>query len=294
MASTSPPSSVPGGWIRCSDLYALKALAMDSISGRREGAPGLVMIATSSNTSAASSTKTPSGSAGSSGARTTLTPSERSAASYRSWSAIALATLMGSRGRWVSSHSASLGLTARVTAMSTRSTAPRPGGEMRHQVPGEQRVDVERGATALADAMRAIRVRHEVEGLVQRDQAIHQTFRALVMHVVVAGAVHHQEASLESLGLIDRRGTLVARAVRRALQETHVALLINRVIETLVRHWRHGHTDLVDVGVTKHRLQRARSAAAPSPDRYARGVEIAARSRQGPHRVRLVPARQDA
>src|SRR2546422_6499272 len=113
-----------------SGRYALKTVVMDSISGRREGAPGLVMIATSSNTSAASSTKTPSGNAGSSGARTTLTPSERSAASYRSWSAIALATLMGSRGRWVSSHSASLGLTARVTAMSTRSTAPRPGGEM--------------------------------------------------------------------------------------------------------------------------------------------------------------------
>src|SRR5207249_11805266 len=114
--------------------------------------------------------------------------------------------------------------------------------------------------------------------LVQRGQAVHRTFRALVMHVVVAGAVYDQQASLESLGLIDRRGTLVARAVRRALQETHVALLINRVIETLVRHRRHGHTDLIDVGVTKHRLYRAGAAAAPSPDRYARGVEIAARS----------------
>src|SRR3989441_2392415 len=256
-----------------SGRYALKTVVMDSISGRREGAPGLVMIATSSSTSAVSSTKTPSGSAGASGARTTLTPSEHSAASYRSWSAIALATLMGSRGRWVSSHSASLGLTARVTAMSTRSTAPLPGGEMLHQVPGEQRVDVERRATALADAMRAIRVRHEVEGLVQRDQAIHQTFRALVMHVVVAGAVHHQEASLESLGLIDRRGTLVARAVRRALQETHVALLIDRVIETLVRPRGTGNANRETAGEPNLRLCGPEPPPAQPPDPNARGFE---------------------
>ena len=102
--------------------------------------------------------------------------------------------------------------------------AQRSGGEMLHEVPGEQRVDVERRSTALADAMRAIGVRHEVEGLVERDQAVHQAFRALVMHIIIAGAMHDQQASPEPLGLIDRRGTLVARAVRRAVQETHVAL----------------------------------------------------------------------
>src|SRR6266566_2198607 len=142
--------------------------------------------------------------------------------------------------------------------------------------------------------MRAIGICHEVEWLAELDQAVHQAFCALVMHVVIAGAVHDQQATLESLGLIDRRRTVVARAVRRRVQETHIALLVNRVIESLVRHGGHGHPDLIDAGVTKHRLQRARSAAAPAPDRDARGVEIVARSREGPHRVRLLPARQNA
>ncbi len=142
--------------------------------------------------------------------------------------------------------------------------------------------------------MRAIGIRHEVEWLAELDQAVHQAFCALVMHVVVAGAVHDQQAPLESLGLIDRRRTVVARAVRRRVQETHIALLVNRVVEALVRHRSYGHPDPIDVGVTKHRLQRARSAAAPAPDRDARRVEIVARSREGTHRVRLLSARQNA
>src|SRR5947207_11352597 len=75
-----------------------------------------------------------------------VAPSERSAAT-------ALATLMGSRGRCVSSHSASVGLTARVTATSMLlgQRHPRARGQMLHQVPGEQREDVQRRPTALAD-----------------------------------------------------------------------------------------------------------------------------------------------
>ena len=71
---------------------------------------------------------------------------------------------------------------------------------MFHQVPREQRVDVERRSTPLANAMRAIGVRHEVERLAERDQAVHQAFGALVIHVVVTGAMHDQQLSLEPLG----------------------------------------------------------------------------------------------
>src|SRR6266566_9900769 len=266
-----------------SGRYALKTLAMDSTSRRRTEAPGLVITAVSAKTSAASSTNTASGKAGSAGACTIVAPHDRNVSSYTACSAPALARSMGSRAKWVSWHSTIVGLTARVTATSMLlgQRHPRARGQMLHQVPGEQREDVQRRPTALADAMRAIGIRHEVEWLAELDQAVHQAFCALVMHVVIAEAVHDQQAPLQSLGLIDRRRTVVARAVRGRVQETHIALLVNRVVEALVRHRGYGHPDLVDVGVTKHRLQRARSAAAPAPDRDARGVEIVARSREG-------------
>src|SRR5207302_9536811 len=99
---------------------------------------------------------------------------------------------------------------------------------MLHQVAGEQRVDVQGRATALADTMRTIRVRHEVEGLAERDEPVHEAFRALVMHVGVTAAMHDQQPSLAPFGLTDRQGTIVASAARRAVQATHVALLTNR------------------------------------------------------------------
>src|SRR6266576_2163902 len=122
-----------------SGRYALKTLAMDSTSRRRTGAPGLVITACS---------------------------------------APALARSMGSRARWVSSHSTIVGLTARVTATSMLlgQRHPRARGQMLHQVPGEQGEDVQRRPTALADAMRAIGIRHEVEWLAELDQAVHQAF----------------------------------------------------------------------------------------------------------------------
>src|SRR6266436_72595 len=163
-----------------SGRYALNTLAMDSTSRRRTGAPGLVITAVSAKTSAASSTNTASGKAGSAGACTIVAPHDRNVSSYTACSATALATSTGSRAKWVSSHSAIVGLTARVTAISmcsrARSTGlhSRPGGEMLQQVPREQRVNVERRSAALADAVRAIGVRHEVEGLAEGDQAVHQ------------------------------------------------------------------------------------------------------------------------
>src|SRR5206468_8186643 len=247
-----------------SGRYALKTLAIDSTSRRRTGAPGLVITAVSANTSAVPlQTRRPAMPAPparvQSSRRTTATSLHRRRAQPRLW-----------RRRWAREPggSARTRRSSNLPRASLRSasTRPRPGGKMLEQIPGEQRENVQRRAAALADAMRAIGICHEVERLVERDQAVHQPFRALVMHVVVAGAMHDQQASLEPLGLIDRRGTLVTRAVRRAGQEPHVALLINRVVETLIRDGRHGHADLVDVGVPKHRLQRARSAAAPAPD----------------------------
>src|SRR5881628_2822338 len=79
--------------------YALKTLAMDSTSRRRTGAPGLVITAVSANTSAASSTNTASGNAGSAGACTIVAPHDRNVSSYTACSATALATSMGLAGQ---------------------------------------------------------------------------------------------------------------------------------------------------------------------------------------------------
>ena len=55
--SRSPPSNVPGGWMKANRRNGPSARAIDSVSGRREAAPGRVMIASSSSTTAVSSTK---------------------------------------------------------------------------------------------------------------------------------------------------------------------------------------------------------------------------------------------
>ena len=63
--STSPPSSVPGSAIGSIRRQAASASRVDSVSARRDGAPGRVTTASSSNTTAVSSTNTASGRSGS-------------------------------------------------------------------------------------------------------------------------------------------------------------------------------------------------------------------------------------
>ena len=78
--------------------------------------PGRVMMATSSNTSATSSTKTESGRSGSGGREMTSQPSSRNAASYWRCCARARSRSIGCRSRCVSSHSSKRGLIWRVMA----------------------------------------------------------------------------------------------------------------------------------------------------------------------------------
>ena len=84
IASTSPPSRVAGGSIRRKGRNRSSAVATLSVSARRETAPGRVMIATSSRTTAASSTNTPSGMSGASAIRMTLQPCAARRRSYSS------------------------------------------------------------------------------------------------------------------------------------------------------------------------------------------------------------------
>jgi len=77
--STSPPSIVPGARIDSSARWDFNASATAAPSPRRDSAPGRVITAISSNTTATSSTNTASGIACCAGSATTVQPSARKA-----------------------------------------------------------------------------------------------------------------------------------------------------------------------------------------------------------------------
>ena len=146
------------------------------------------------------------------------------------------------------------------------------------------------GAAAFADAVAAVGIFHEVHGLAQGDQPVEQPLRALEVHVVVARAVHHQQTAAQPLGVADRRGGVIGSPA--LLRVAHVALLVNRVVQPLVGHRRDAHADLIDVRIPEQRLQRARSAAAPTPDRDPRGVEVGPGPRERAHGIGLLVGRE--
>ena len=71
------------------------------------------------------------------------------------------------------------------------------------EVSRDQAHEVVTGAAALKDSMRAVRIIHEIEGFAQLNEFIDEQLCALVMDVVVAGAMNHQQMSLESVGKAD-------------------------------------------------------------------------------------------
>ena len=58
------------------------------------------------------------------------------------------------------------------------------------------------------------------------------------------------------------------------LRKTHIAFLIDRVVERHVRNGRDRHSYFVEVRITEHRVQRHGAAAAPAPDSNAGGINI--------------------
>ena len=139
---------------------------------------------------------------------------------------------------------------------------------------------------AFADAVAAVGILHEVHGLAQGDQPVEQALRALEVHVVVARAVHYQEMASQPLGVADRRRRVIGGPA--LLRVAHIALLVNGVVQPLVGHRRDAHPDLVNIGIPEHGLERARSAAAPTPDRDPGGVEVGPGARERAHGVGLL------
>ena len=80
----------------------------------------------------------------------------------------------------------------------------RAGLEMRGQIPGEQGVQVNGRAFALVNTVRPVWIDHEIEGLPKRNQPVHEPLGALVVHVVVARAMHDEQTPAQSLGCSNR------------------------------------------------------------------------------------------
>src|SRR5262245_57634241 len=130
----SPPSRVPGGLMDRSDRNSLRAAPTDSTSGRRDPAPGRARTATSSNTNAASWTKTASARSGAGGSRRTVQPSSASVRSNaRCWPR-ARSRSIGTRVRCVNSHRSIVGLISRVKAI-TASLVPSKPWASRGRIP---------------------------------------------------------------------------------------------------------------------------------------------------------------
>src|SRR5439155_7980 len=83
---------------------------------------------------------------------------------------------------------------------------PRSRGQVLEQVACEQRIEMQPRALLLADAMAPVRILHEVHRLAERDQPVEQALRALVVHVVVSRAVHHEQPAAQPFGVGDGRG----------------------------------------------------------------------------------------
>ena len=152
-------------------------------------------------------------------------------------------------------------------------------GQVFEQEIGHRAVEVPPAVGALADAVGAVGIGHHLEILVERHQPVDQLFGGLIVDVVVAGAVDDQEVAFQPCGMGDRRSLFEPFGVD--LRRAHVAFLVDRVVQSLVRHVGDGDARVVKLGVAEHHVQRHRTAAAPSPDAHAIGVEVRAIGQHG-------------
>ena len=100
-----------------------------------------------------------------------------------------------------------------------------------------------RGPRALINRVGAVRIFHESELFAVLHQLVDQHLRSLEMYVVIPGSMHQQQMPLQPGREVDGASAFVA--FRIVLRQTHVALLVDRVVEPLIRDRRHSHSHLV-------------------------------------------------
>ena len=98
---------------------------------------------------------------------------------------------------------------------------------------------MDQSAFALAQAMVAIGVDHEIERLAEFNQPIHQPFDDLDVGIRFTRPRDDQELALQAVGVVDRGGTLVAVGIH--IPRPHEDLLKPGVVE--VRLWLGHHSN---------------------------------------------------
>ena len=125
---------------------------------------------------------------------------------------------------------------------------------------------------AAIDAVVAVRIDQLSEVLVGLHQRLHILRRVLVVHVIVGQSVTDEQRAAQLLGPCYGVHLVVALGV--LLRRTHVALRVNRVIESPARRRSNSHTSLEDRPSLRHRHQRVPAAVRPAPDAYAALVDV--------------------
>ena len=89
------------------------------------------------------------------------------------------------------------------------------------------------GVFALVDAVCSIWVRHHREKLVVFDELVDHHLKALVVDIVVTGSVHDEQVTLQVFCMRYRRTFAIVFCI--VLEQAHIAFLVCRVIQLLVR-----------------------------------------------------------
>lgn len=101
-------------------------------------------------------------------------------------------------------------------------------------------------------AVGPVGIGHHGEVFVVFDQLVDQPFEALVMDIVVSCPVDNQQISFKIVGVSDRRSVGVALLV--IIGKTHVPLLVDCIVQTLVTHKGDSHGCAIELGVTENHV----------------------------------------
>ena len=147
-------------------------------------------------------------------------------------------------------------------------------------------------ALALVYAVTAVGVGHHVELLALGDELVDQQLEALVVAVVIAGAVDQQQVALEVLGMGD--GRAVGKTLGVVLGQPHVAFLIDGVVDLLVGDGCDRHAHGIELRVAEKSVQGHGAAAAPAPRADTLRVDEGEGVEHGPDTGCLIHRREDA
>ena len=121
--------------------------------------------------------------------------------------------------------------------------------------------------------------------LIGLDQRIDHLNTVLEMHIVVAGAVHEQQRTMQLSGRLRYRAFVIPFGV--VFRQPHIALGIDSVIVAVIGDGCDRNSGLKSIGV-RHRIKRHRRAIRPAPHRDPVLIELRILSKHLGQRSELI------